>query len=181
MFTQSELETKSGPELVAIFNALDGVDQVKRFRNRETGVKRILAFATSGYAEEGDLFRSGDPKNPAPPTLINMLNGGEPTETSRVDASQPNESNAPKTREPKVRGIYNLERKELIRTFRPNSRRGRLITLLLNEGSTFDALLANTEVGFNEEGVLHKTLRILNWWTGYGLTTDADGVIRLTD
>ena len=148
MFTQDQLEAKTGPELVAIFNALDGVSPVKRFRDRETGVNRIL-----GYTQVESVLTDLDTQDEA-----------------EVVA-----------RQPKVRGIYNEARKEVIRTFRPNSRRGRLISLLLNEGATFDDLLANSEVGFQEEDVLHKTIRILNWWTGYGLTTDDSGVIRLAD
>ena len=149
MFTQAQLETKTGPELVAVFNGIEGVSPVKRFRTRQAGVQRILT--TYGSLE-----------------VVDAVNEIADTVVATV------------TRVKKVRGVYNEAPKELIRTFRPNSRRGRLINLLLAEGATFDQLLVNTEVGFNTEDVLHKTIRILNWWTGYGLTTSEDGVITLT-
>ncbi len=156
MFTQTELETKTGPELVAVFNGIEGVSPVKRFRTREAGVQRILV--TYG-------------------TLSVKVT---PEVDAEILAAAADGDDIPIVRQPKVRGVYNLDRKELIRTFRPNSRRGRLITLLLGEGATFDQLLANTEVGFNTEDVLHKTIRILNWWTGYGISTDDNGIITLT-
>lgn len=159
MFTQEALETKSGPELVAIFNGLDNVSPVKRFRNREAGVRRILAFTTYDQAEEVTM-------NPTPAEALIALD------------VQLEEDEIALGRTPKVRGVYNLERKDLIRTFRVNSRRGRLINLLLADGATFDQLLVQSD--FNEEDVLHKTIRILNWWTGYGITTDDAGIITLT-
>lgn len=149
MFTQVQLETKTGPELVAVFNGIEGVSPVKRFRTRQAGVQRILTTYGNVSVEVAEV---------APVAEVTEV-------VAKVK---------------KVRGIYNEPRKELIRIFRPNSRRGRLITLLLNEGATFDQLLVNKEVGFPQEDVLHKTIRILNWWTGYGLTTNADGVIFLT-
>jgi hypothetical protein len=166
MFTQDNLASKSGPELVAIFNGLEGTSPVKRFTNREVGIRRILAVTADYPVEEATITPAEALEN-----LDTQLEEDEANLAAEVAVA----------RQPKVRGIYNEPRKDLIRTFRPNSRRGRLITLLLNEGATFDELLANTEVGFNEEDVLHKTIRILNWWTGYGLTTDDSGVIRLTD
>lgn len=156
MFTQTELETKTGPELVNIFNGIEGVSPVKRFRTREAGVSRIITTYT------GMLIADMIPDDVVDKTSFRKL-----------------EEN-PVTKVKKVRGVYNEPRKELIRTFRPNSRRGRLITLLLGEGATFDQLLVNSEVGFPQEDVLHKTIRILNWWTGYGLATDDNGIITLT-
>ncbi len=179
MFTQDQLEAKSGPELVAIFNDLDGVSPVKRFRTREAGVQRILGFtadptvvAADPKAIQAALVRAE--RGPTPAEALAALD----TQLEEDEASLATESTK---REPKVRGVYNLDRKDLIRTFRPNSRRGRLIAVLLGQGATFDALLANTEVGFNKEDVLHKTIRILNWWTGYGISTDENGIITLTD
>ena len=156
---QVNLETKSGPELVAIFNGIEGVSPVKRFRTREAGIKRIIT--TKGYITT-DVEDMSSAANVRPDKGLTKL-------ANEIVVSTP-----------KVRGVYNLDRKELIRTFRPNSRRGRLITLLLGEGATFDQLLANSEVGFNTEDVLHKTIRILNWWTGYGISTDENGTITLT-
>lgn len=156
MFTQVQLETKTGPELVSIFNGIDGVSPVKRFRTREVGVSRILLT----YANVSVGFLS-PPTDVRVPLVKGDLTVGE-------------------VKVKKVRGIYNLPRKELIRIYRPNSRRGQLIDLLLTNGATFDELMANTDFNFASEDVLNTTIRILNWWTGYGISTNADGVIFLT-
>jgi hypothetical protein len=166
MFTQEDLATKTGPQLVSLFNGIEGTKPIKRFTNREVGIRRILAVTAGMEVEFSEIRPVGE-------NLVKL--------ESQVAATLEEIVNAPfKDAKPKKeRGVYNIPRKPLIRTFRKNSRRGRLITRLLTTGATFDELLVDTEIGFPVELTLHKTLRILNWWTGYGLTTDENGIIRL--
>lgn len=179
MFTQTQLETKTGPELVNIFNNIDGVRPVRRFRTRIVGMNRILTT----YKLITEKSTVVDPKA-VQAELVRAERGEEPIGKTPAQAledldTQLEEDEADLAkRQPRERGVYNLPRKDLIRTFRPNSRRGRLIAILLGQGATFDELLVKSE--FREESVLHKTIRILNWWTGYRISTDDDGIITIS-
>lgn len=102
MFTQEELTQKTGPELVEIFNGLPGVSQIKRFTNRETGVKRILATQST----EEDLTVSVDI-----------------TKTEVVNK---------RGRKKSPRGVYNEPLGQQIRSCRKTSGRGRLLALTLD-------------------------------------------------
>jgi len=158
MFTQEQLIEKTGPELVEIFNGLPGVTQVKRFTNRDTGIRRILAsqvvddLAGTGLASLGVTQEVlSDPANVV----------SEPAKRGRK--KQP-------------RGTYNLTGGERKRSYRANSRRGRLLAVLTADGATFEGLLGQLEE-FNTE-TLHNDIKMVSRWLGFDVTTDDAGIIR---
>jgi hypothetical protein len=75
-------------------------------------------------------------------------------------------------------GTYNLSNEGMIqRTFRPNSGRGKLVEYLL-EGKTFSELLELLQQW--DEKQLDRHIRNTNWYGGWNLKTDENGVIRVT-
>ena len=96
----TDLATKSGPELVEIYNSIPGVTPVKKFSSRADGAKRITrALATM------------------PTAVIPKVE--TKTEEPKVE---------PRKRRPRAEyGNYNRPRGERIVAHRENSGRGRLI------------------------------------------------------
>jgi len=198
MFTQEKLNAMSGPELVAAYNSIEGVRPVKRFKNRETGVRRIMA--NTAITTETVI---SDPRE-IQAALVRAEKGGSrqileralaSTEAELTPGTEPDTmgatpgasggdpvaeaENAPKKRGRKrlPRGEYNLEAGPIRRSFRENSNRGRLVSVL-TEGATFEQLLDRFQM-WNEDQ-LHKTIRMVNWWLGFEISTDESGIIRAT-
>ena len=157
--TTIDFTTKTGPELVSLFNAIPGVKPVKRFASRADAVKRIMRTLA------------------AAPTSVIPRVGAEikiqPVAIAPVAATV----TLGKKRGPKSSvGIYNLPKGDLIKAHRVNSERGRLILILLEGGGrTFAELL---EIFPNWDAAqLHKTIRMLNWYLGYSVFTDDAGIM----
>lgn len=159
MFTQDELTSKTGPELVEIFNGLPGVQQVKRFTNRDTGIRRILASQSTEVVDKP------------------LVGDSHESELNAENRPSPNDGVLPtkRGRKKQPRGTYNLEAGPVVRSFRANSARGRLLAVLTSEGATFASLL-ETFSEWNEDQ-LHKTIRMANWWLGFAISTDDSGII----
>lgn len=152
----SELSSKSGPELVAIYNAIPGVSPVKRFTNRETGVRRILKTLAS-----------------SPSTIVATVDV-EPAATVEEQPAKEKSSRGPSA----TPGQYDLPRKDIIRAHRENSGRGRLIDAL-KEGRSWSQLREQFTQWTDAQ--LHKTIRMLNWYLGYAVKTDEAGVITINE
>lgn len=148
MFTQATLETKTGPELVEIFNGLPGVKQVKRFTNRETGVRRIL---------EASLENQRPEANRRPP--------------------QPEDAPKKRGRKKEPRGTYNLKGGDNKRSYRESSGRGQMLAILTTTGATFDELVERFPQ-WNADKIHGTIKNVVATWLGFDVTTDDNGVIR---
>lgn len=152
--TNSALSEKSGPELVDEYNILAqkvGLPQIEKFSSRVVGVKRILRL----LADHPEVQVA--PANPEPPRKVEA-----PEKKTRQQAGRP----------------FNLEASLTKRNYRENSGRGKLVAAL-RDGRTFEQLLA--EFPQWDEAGLNKTIRIINWWLGFGIVEDESGVITLSD
>ena len=182
MYTKQDLENKSGPELVTIFNSLPGNSRVKRFTNREVGIRRILVAQDTTpdnvvdpkdvtvdqvRAERGDKLTPKEVVKAigeiADKVVPNVKTTDEPTKRGRK-------------KDP--RGTYNLKGGLTQRPFRASSGRGQLLAILTGEGATFTDLLPKFPQWTEDQ--LHHTIRMTSRWLGFTITTDTNGVIRAT-
>lgn len=170
MYTQDELESKTTRELAEIFNNIPGTKPVKRFSNKEVGVRRVLAVLP-------------DEQLPPPASLQKLLTFNAPSKSvakrmvAQTERIEPLVDERPKKRGRKraERGIYNEPLGQTLRTARPSSGRGRLLEMLLT-GATFSELQAALPQWTEDQ--LHRHIRNTHFYLGYRLTTDDNGVIR---
>jgi len=177
MLNANELATKSGPELVALFNAIPGVAPVKRFASRADAVKRIIRTLAENPSaippapvviqpKEGDTLRvSGE-----------VIGTVAPKATEIVEVF--NKVAAKVGRPRRTEFVFNYPVRDYSRTCRENSGRGRLLAAV-REGLTFSQLLERCPQWDADR--LSKNIQKLHTWLGYGLSTDEDGVIRLIE
>ncbi len=147
------LSNKSGPELVNFFNAIPGVTPVKRFASRAAAVKRITR-------------ELADSPNAMPATLegpAELVVNGEVVGTIG---------------RPENDFVYDYPKRNIIRSHRVNSGRGRLI-IMMRAKLTFDQLLEGCPQWTASQ--LNKTIRMLHTWLGYGVQTQQDGTIHLIE
>lgn len=154
MYSLKELKSMSGPELVKTFNNLPDTNPVKRFKNRETGVRRILsALGPITPDEASDIVQE------IADSVIPKVELTTPKKRGRKRAS---------------RGMYNEPLGQTLRTCRKNSGRGRLLDLCL-EGRTFKQL--QEALPQWTEDMLHRHIRNMHFYLGYRLETSLAGVI----
>ena len=156
--TSIDFTNKTGPELVAIYNAIPGVKPVKRFATRADAVKRIMRTLTA--APTSVVPRVGAEIRTQPVVKERLA----PVGKKRGPVSTP--------------GSYNLPAGPILKAHRANSARGRLILILLEGGGRTFAELLEIFPNWNE-AQLHKTIRMLNWYLGYSVSTDDAGIIRI--
>lgn len=154
----SELATKSGPELVAVYNELAqklGIPTTQRFSTRDVGVRRIVALLS-----EHPELQVAPVKKPSIPADL--------AKKSSTKEKAPKASVRP----------FDLKASLTKRPYRPNCGRGKLITAL-REGRTFAQL--QKEFTQWDADRLEYTIRKLSNWLGFAVKENAEGVIRLTD
>ena len=190
LYTREELETKTGPQLVAIFNEIqdqhpDG-QRVKRFASRDAGINRILTVqevqpdAPSNVVDPKDVTaamnRADRAREAGEPEPVPVA-APEPQDSTE-DSSEDEVPSKRRGRKPLPRGTYNLEGGPTKRPYRANSGRGRLLAILTTDGSTFEDLLPHFPQWDRDQ--VHNTIRMCARWLGFTITTDDNGVIRAT-
>jgi len=159
----TELQSKTNTELVAIYNAIPGVTPTKKFSTKDAGIKRILrALSADSVPVVNDSYIEETP------VLDKEI---------VVEVTMPKTRPGPKTDEP---GTYNEE--PLEKRVHPRKSKRADLAAALRDGATYSDLVKEfVPSRFANEKLLHKTIRILHWWNGYGLSTDENGKITLVD
>ena len=165
MYTRQELEAKTGPQLVEIFNSIQDQSpngkRIQKFSSRGAGINRILTV------------QGVEPLDPE--VVSDML----PPHDEIVENNLKAEADSvllKRGRKPLPRGEYNLEGGPDKRPYRQNSGRGRLLAILTTTGATFEELVPQFPEWDRDQ--VHNTIRMTARWLGFNITTDDNGVIR---
>ena len=162
--TRQELESLTSRELVNIFNEIPGVHTITRFSSRMSGVNRILSLESSPTVVPcKNIIRATEKIEP----LVDVRPAEEPAPLPEIMTT---------SRKRTPRGTYTLTGGPTKRPYRTNTQRGKLLTVLTEDGATFERL----RVLFPQwdAGRLHRTIRMLSNYFGFDFTTDDQGVIR---
>ena len=135
--TPEQVETMSGPELVAAYNALGPKKPVKRFANRDIGVRRVLeALEAAAAAGDGPETPAGAGQDTTAPVAA---------ATTPEEPSQPQPEGGPEQAAPKRSGgrraVRHFEPGGELKAPRPTSKRGKLLEWLVEpEGMSADEI-----------------------------------------
>tara|TARA_R110002167_G_C12707228_1_gene655152 strand:- start:41791 stop:42333 length:543 start_codon:yes stop_codon:yes gene_type:complete len=176
MYTQDNLAGKTNKELVAIFNAIEGTQDIKRFSNVEVGIRRILCVTMEDNTPD-PLAAPQEVVTKSVRKRIDAQNAEVLVQPSIQPVAEVAPVAGPKKRGRKraERGFYSEPLGAVLRSCRASSGRGRLIEFLL-AGATFEELRAQLPQWSEDQ--LHRHIRNSHFYLGYRLTTSDDGIIR---
>jgi len=160
MYTEENLSTLSGPALVEAYNGLKPEKDVKRFSNRDTGIKRILQLQAERAEEVEDL--GGEP---LPPKVKPNRSKQAPVKPKRPAQASGG------TRRKRFDEPY----QGFTKPCREGTKRAKIVALL-TKGATFHECMEAT--GWDQR-TCYDGIKLVHKDLGYGLTEDEDGIIEL--
>lgn len=161
--TRDQVETMSGPELVAAYKSITGIE-VARFASREKGVARVLA-ALAGQGEVRARKRLGKGERPATPAPAPVPEPAAPS------PQQPAEALAARAKR------IDWSAKPTIKPHRPGTKRACVIGLLKRpEGATWEEVMQAT--GWDRR-TAYEGVKLVHSYLGYGIREDGEGRMRI--